>query len=104
MATQATHQTMRREIEIFSAGCATCRTEIDRIRKIAEDTGHQVHVHDMHNENVAKRAQELGVHKVPAVVITTHGAAGTRPTSKLAACCTARGIDEAIIRDELRAK
>ncbi len=27
MATQATHQTMRREIEIFNAGCATCRTD-----------------------------------------------------------------------------
>lgn len=103
MATQV-HTNVRREIEIFSAGCLTCRTEIDRIRKIAESTGHQVHVHDMQNEKVAQRAQELGVHKVPAVVITTHGAAGTRPVSKLAACCTARGIDEAIIRDELRAK
>jgi len=103
MATQA-HTNVRREIEIFSAGCATCRTEIDRVRKIAEQTGHQVHVHDMQDAKVAQRAQELGVHKVPAVVITTHGAAGTRPVSKLAACCTARGIDEAIIRDELRAK
>ena len=102
MATQA-HQTVRREIEIFSAGCSTCHAAIDRVRKIAEAENVQVHVHDMHNANVAKRAGELGVLRVPAVVITTHGAAGARPTSKLAACCTA-GIDEAIIRDQLRAK
>src|SRR5262245_36529656 len=102
MATQAPH-TVRREIEIFSAGCSTCRTAIDRVRKLAEAENVPVHVHDMHNENVAKRAQELGILRVPAVVITTHRAPGTRPTSKLAACCTA-GIDEAIIRDELGGK
>lgn len=102
MATRAAQPDVRREIEIFSAGCATCRAEIDRVRKIAAATGHQVHVRDMQDEKVAERAKGLGVYKVPAVVITTHGAAGTRPTSKLAACCTARGIDEAIIRDELK--
>lgn len=103
MVTQA-QQGARREIEIFSAGCLTCRTEIDRVRKIAEAEKVHVVVHDMQDDKVAERAKGLGVYRVPAVVITTHGAAGTRPTHKLAACCTARGIDEAIIRDELRAK
>jgi hypothetical protein len=103
MATQA-RQTVRREIEIFSAGCATCRAEIDRVRRIAAAENVRVHVHDMQDDKVAERAKGLGIYKVPAVVITTQSAAGTRPTHKLAACCTARGIDEAIIRDELRAK
>src|SRR3954470_16293978 len=102
MAMQA-QQTGRREIEVFSAGCTICQQEIDRILTIAAAAQIPVQIHDMHNACVAQRAQALGVVTVPAVVITTHGVPGTRPTSRLAICYTACGIDGALLRDELRA-
>jgi hypothetical protein len=42
----------------------------------------------MHNPDVARRAKQLGIRTVPAVVIN-----GT-----LAACCTDSGPDEATLR------
>jgi len=45
-------------------------------------------VHDMRNDEVAKRAKGLGIRSVPAVVID----------GKLAACCAGRGVDEAVLR------
>lgn len=57
----------------------------------------------MQDKRVTERGKGLGTFRVPAVVITTHDVPEAHPTHKLAACCTVRGIDEAIIRDELRA-
>src|SRR3954469_15419530 len=102
MAMQA-QQTGRREIEVFSAGCTICQREIDRILTIAAAAQIPVQVHDMHSASVAERAQGLGVVTVPAIVITTHGAPGTPPTSRLATGYTPLGIDGALLRDEMRA-
>ena len=77
----------KRKIEVFSAGCATCTETIEVIRRAACSSC-EVIVHDMKNIEVAKRAKDLGIRSVPAVVIE----------GKLASCCAGRGVDEAILR------
>lgn len=79
------------KIEIFSAGCSTCKETIDMVRKIA-GSDHDVQIHDMHQEGVATRAKQHGVRSLPAVVID----------GKLAGCCAGRGPDEHILRQALR--
>ncbi len=82
---------MKHKIEIFSAGCATCKETIDSVRKLA-GTEHEVHVHDMHQHEVATRAKESGIRSLPAVMID----------GKLAGCCSGRGVDEHTLRAALR--
>ncbi len=43
---------------------------------------------DMHDPDVARRAAELGIRSVPAVVVD----------GKLAQCCAGGGVDEASLR------
>ena len=81
----------KRKIEIFSAGCATCKETIEMVRKIA-GPDHNVQIHDMHTEGVASRAKQHGVRSLPAVVID----------GKLAGCCAGRGPDEHVLREALR--
>jgi glutaredoxin 3 len=71
----------RKKIEIFSAGCSTCKETIELGKKIAGST-HEVMIHDMHQADVASKAKEHGVKSVPALVID-----GT-----LAGCCAGRGL------------
>jgi len=82
---------MAHKIEIFSAGCATCKETIDMVRKIA-GPDHEVQIHDMHQEGIATRAKQHGVRSLPAVVID----------GKLADCCAGRGPDEHILHQALR--
>jgi len=77
----------RKKIEVFSAGCATCKEAIDLVRRIA-GSEHDVEVHDMQKPEVASRAKQVGVRSVPAVVID----------GKLAGCCAGRGPDERVLR------
>jgi glutaredoxin 3 len=77
----------KRKIEVFSAGCAACHEAIAVIRRAACPSC-EVIVHDMRDDEVAKRAKGLGIRSVPAVVID----------GKLAACCAGRGVDEATLR------
>lgn len=77
----------KRQIEIFSAGCPTCEETIDLVNKIACPSC-EVSVLDMNDQTVTHRAQQLGIHSVPAVVID----------GKLADCCANRGPDEATLR------
>lgn len=72
----------KRQIEIFSAGCAACQDAIDLVHSIACPSC-EVSVLDMQDGAVAKRAQTLGVKTLPAVVID----------GQLAACCAGRGVD-----------
>ena len=81
----------KHKIEIFSAGCATCKETIDMVRKIA-GSDHEVQIHDMHQEGTATRAKQQGVRSLPAVAID----------GKLAGCCAGRGPDEHILRQALR--
>ncbi len=81
---------MRHKIEIFSAGCQTCKDAIERVKKVAGGE-HEVIIHDMHQEGIAGRAAQLGIRSVPAVVFN----------GKLAGCCAGRGVDESVVREAL---
>jgi glutaredoxin len=82
---------MKRKIEIFSAGCATCNETIEMVKKLA-GSDHEIEIHDMHQKEVATRAKQHGVRSLPAVVID----------GKLAGCCAGRGPDEHVLREALR--
>ncbi len=80
----------KKKIEVFSAGCSTCKETIEVVKKLA-GSSHQVVVHDMHKSEVASKAKQYGVRSVPAVVID----------GKLAGCCAGRGSDEHVLRSAL---
>lgn len=77
----------KRKIEIFSAGCATCLETIEAVKREACSSC-EVIVYDMKEMQVARRAKDMGIRSVPAVVID-----GT-----LAPCCAGRGIDLGILK------
>jgi len=77
----------KRKFEVFSAGCATCHEAIDAITREAGSSA-EVIVHDMKDIHVVRRAKELGIRKVPAVVID----------GELAACCRGKGVDMDVLR------
>ena len=86
---QSNLQPHKRRVEVFSAGCATCRETITLVQTLVGET-QEVQVHDMRRATVARRAKSLGIRSVPAVVID----------GKLAGCCAGRGPDEATLRAE----
>jgi glutaredoxin len=83
--------TGKHTIEIFSAGCSTCKEAIEMVKKVA-GSEHNVQVNDMQHGDTAARAKTLGVRSLPAVVIN----------GKLAGCCAGRGPDEHVIRQALQ--
>jgi glutaredoxin 3 len=80
----------KRKIEVFSAGCALCHEAIDVARREAGSSS-EVIVRDMMDARVLRRAEELGIRSVPAVVID----------GKLASCCAGRGVDLQVLKNEL---
>lgn len=80
----------KRQVEVFSAGCGMCE-EVVRLVEANACRSCDVQVRDMNDPEVVSLAKSLGIRSVPAVVITA---------SELAACCTDRGPDEAILRRE----
>ena len=80
----------KKRIEVFSAGCSTCKETIEVVKRLA-GSSHEVVVHDMHKAEVTSKAKQCGVRSVPAVV--TDG--------KLAGCCAGRGPDEHVLRSAL---
>ena len=79
--------TIKRKVEVLSAGCPACEEVIALVKCLAcPSCG--VEVLDMKDIEVAKRAKELGVCSVPAVVID----------GQLASCCTGGAIDEQALR------
>ncbi len=79
-----------RKVEVFSAGCALCEEVIDVVRREVGSTS-QVIVNKMTDARVLARAQKFGIRSVPAVVID----------GKLASCCTGRGVDLEVLKNEL---
>lgn len=77
----------KRKVEVFSAGCATCQEAIEIVKQ-ATCPSCEVNVLDMKDIQVAKRAKNLGIRSVPAVVID----------GKLASCCVGRGVDLQVLR------
>lgn len=107
MEKQATQRPAGRQIDVFSAGCATCNRTIELVAKIAAAEGAELRIHDMHQEHVARRAEELGIRSIPAVAVVAAGQKA-KPgefapirAMKLAACCANRGPDEAAILEAL---
>ena len=78
---------IKRKVEVFSAGCPTCKETIEMINHITCPSC-EVMVIDMNKPEVAERARSLGIRSVPAVVID----------GKIADCCSGRGPDEATLR------
>ncbi|MEO8726741.1 MAG: thioredoxin family protein [Acidobacteriaceae bacterium] len=76
----------KRNVEVFTAGCICCDEAVALVRRIACSSC-EVTVHDMKQESVTKRAQGLGIKRVPTVVID----------GKIADCCTG-AISEANLR------
>jgi hypothetical protein len=77
----------KRKIEVFSAGCATCHEAIEAVRREAGSV--EVVVHDTKDIHVVRRAKELGVRSVPAIVID----------GRLAPCCSGRGVDIQVLKE-----
>ncbi|MDQ1418882.1 MAG: hypothetical protein QOJ52_844 [Acidimicrobiaceae bacterium] len=69
-----------RKVEIFSAGCQTCKTTIEQLRQQI-DPRHEVAVHDMHNTAVVERSEAFGIRTLPAIVVD----------GALLACCKNAG-------------
>ena len=80
----------KKKVEVFSAGCSTCKETIELVKRIAGSL-HEVVIHDMHQSEVASKAKHYGVRSVPAVVID----------GKLAGCCAGRGPDDHVLRSAL---
>jgi len=78
----------KRKIEVFSAGCTTCHEVIEAVKREACSSC-EVIVHDMQDAQVARRAKDLGIQSVPAVVID----------GKLSSCCTGQGVDLAVLKN-----
>jgi glutaredoxin 3 len=76
-----------RTVAVFSAGCAVCTETIEMVQRAACSSC-VVTVLDMRDPDVARRAKNLGIRSLPAVVID----------GKLADCCAGRGPDEATLR------
>jgi glutaredoxin len=77
-----------RTVEVFSAGCPACSDTIELVERLACPSC-EVSVLDMNDASVARRAKELGIRSVPAVVVD----------GELASCCRGVGPTE----DDLRA-
>ena len=80
----------KKKVEVFSAGCTTCKETIELVKRIA-GSSHELVIHDMHKSDIATKAKQYGVRSVPAVVID----------GKLAGCCAGRGPDEQVLRSAL---
>ena len=86
----AQRATMKHKIEIFSAGCSICKQAIEMVRAIAGPE-HEVHVLDMHQSEVAKRAKQQDIRSLPAMMVD----------GRLTGCCAERGPDEHVLRADL---
>jgi hypothetical protein len=80
---------MTKKIEVFSAGCSTCRETIEMVKRLAGK--HELVIHDMNKSEVASKAKSYGIRSVPAVVID----------GKLASCCAGRGPEEHVLKSAL---
>ena len=78
---------VKRRIEVFSAGCTICEEAVAMVKRLACPSC-EFTVVDMHDPAVAAKAKSYGVVTVPAVAVE----------GQLAACCMGGGPDEAGLR------
>jgi len=79
--------TSKRKVEIYSAGCSACQDTIDLVKNIACSSC-DVTVFDMNDKMISQQAKDIGINRVPAVVID----------GKLADCCVVSAPDEKSLR------
>lgn len=77
----------KRTIEVFSAGCPCCDAALEAVREASCESC-DVQVLDMKDPNVAARAKQLGISRVPAIIIN----------GQLADCCSTGAIDIEVLR------
>lgn len=77
----------KRKIEIFSAGCPVCEEAIQTVNQIACSSC-ETKVLDMNRPEVAARAKQLGIKRLPAILVD----------GQLAACCASGAVDEQFLR------
>jgi len=77
----------KRKIEVFSAGCPACEETVQMLHRAACPSC-EVSVLDMNDSSVSRRAKDLGIRSVPAIVIN----------GKPADCCAGHGPDEPTLR------
>lgn len=70
----------KRKVEIFTAGCPACDEAVQLVKRTACDSC-DVTTLDMNNPDVARRAKDLGIRSVPAVVVN----------GQLSECCANGG-------------
>lgn len=80
--------TTQRQVEIFTAGCLACNETVQMVQSIVCESC-EITVLDMNDAAVAQRAKEIGVSRVPAVVVD----------GQLAGCCTNSGPNEQTLRE-----
>ena len=78
---------VKRRIEVFTAGCPICEETIELVNRIACPSC-EITVLDIREPSIANRATSLGVLTVPAVAID----------GKLADCCVGQGPTESELR------
>ncbi len=76
-----------RTVEIFSAGCPACQRTVDMVKELSCPSC-EVIVLDMNDREVSQRASDLGIFRVPAVVID----------GEVADCCSLAAPDEQSLR------
>lgn len=76
-----------RTVEIFSAGCPACQITVDMVKNLSCPSC-EVTVLDMNDQEVSRRASDLGIFRVPTVVID----------GKVADCCSSDAPDEQSLR------
>jgi len=79
---------VKRTVEIFSAGCPICEDVIERVRDLACSSC-DVQVLDLNQDNVAEKARQYGIASAPAVVVD-----GDPVT-----CCEDSGVKESNLRE-----
>ena len=77
----------KRTVEVFSAGCPACEDTIQLVNELACPSC-EISVLDMNTSTIAERAKQLGITRVPAVVVN----------GKVADCCAGTGPTEASLR------
>lgn len=77
----------KRTIEVFTAGCACCDDAVQAVRDASCESC-DVRILDMKDPAVAARAKQLGVQRVPAVVVN----------GLLADCCAAGKVNVEALR------
>ncbi len=77
----------KRKIEVFGAGCPACDEAVQTVKRMACPSC-KTEVLDMHQPEVALRAAQLGIKRVPAIVVD----------GRLAECCMSGPVEEHVLR------